>query len=161
MPLFLPPVSAQFTSESWIEWFCRQRGHQFLCEVEASFIEDQFNLYGLRSVVPKFRACLQMILDEATADETEPEEWTGPMYAHCKDLYGLIHARYILTARGMTAMLCKLQQREFGECPLLGCHGRPVLPVGLHSEPGSSLAHVYCPRCKNVYRPGTPSAGSS
>ena len=29
--------------EHWIEWFCRKRGHEFLCHVDAAFIMDDFN----------------------------------------------------------------------------------------------------------------------
>ena len=81
-------------SESWIDWFCSQRGHEFFCVVERSYIgkqacrrsliigftwsmlaadvllpllslsEDAFNLYGLRSVVPYFRDVLSLVLDD-------------------------------------------------------------------------------------------------
>lgn len=113
-----PTMAGEPEPESWIEWFCRQRGNEFFCEVDASFIgaprrppsafasrrrvrparaapalgtsspcasplpllrsahrrvrtpvfrrpdaEDAFNLYGLRSTVPRFRDCLELILD--------------------------------------------------------------------------------------------------
>lgn len=152
--------SAQEYEESWAEWHCAQKGNHFLCVVDPSFIEDQFNLYGLRSVTPKFRNCLELMLDVVNAEESEPEEWTGPLYAHTRDLYGLIHARFILTSRGMNAMLAKYRKAEFGVCPLLGCSSQPVLPIGLHSELRQGHVHVFCPRCRNVYAPSTPPAGS-
>ncbi len=100
------------------------------------------------------------MLDVVNADESEPEEWTGPLYAHTRDLYGLIHARFILTSRGMNVMLAKYRKAEFGVCPLLGCDEQPVLPVGLHSELRMGHVRVFCPRCRNVYAPSTPPAGS-
>jgi len=100
------------------------------------------------------------MLDVVNAEESEPEDWTGPLYAHTRDLYGLIHARFILTARGMNAMLAKYRKAEFGVCPLLGCDSQPVLPVGLHSELRQGQAHIFCPRCNNVYAPSTPPLGS-
>ena len=51
--------------ESWVQWFCGLKGNEFLCEVERSYIEDNFNLYGLREVIPNYRDCLNIILDKS------------------------------------------------------------------------------------------------
>ena len=40
-----------------------------LCEVDRSYIEDGFNLYGLRHHVPNFQECLDIILDKSAAEE--------------------------------------------------------------------------------------------
>ena len=50
------PLPQYTTSEddaeySWIGWFCSRKGHEFLCEVDREFVEDNFNLYGLRALV--------------------------------------------------------------------------------------------------------------
>ena len=42
---------------SWIEWFCNLEGHEFLGEVDETFIRDAFNLYGIRNMyhIDKYR----------------------------------------------------------------------------------------------------------
>lgn len=47
---------------SW--WAGRHtRGPVMLCEVDRSYIEDGFNLYGLRHHFANFQGCLDIILD--------------------------------------------------------------------------------------------------
>ena len=68
-------------------------------------------------------------------------------------LYGLIHARYIVTNRGMHAMYEKYRAASFGRCPHVFCQGQPVLPVGLSDLPRNYTVNVFCPRCHGLFFP--------
>lgn len=135
--------------EPWIQWFCRLKGHEMFCEVERSYIEDGFNLYGLRACVPNFSDCLDLMLDRIGPDDSDDSHLTQ---SACT-LYGLIHARYIITAHGLDAMYNKYAAKEFGTCPLFQCDGQPVLPVGVKDEVGVDTVKVFCPKCQCVYHP--------
>ena len=49
--------------EKWVQWFCSLSGNESFCEVAQSYIEDSFNLYGLRAMVPNYQDALNIILD--------------------------------------------------------------------------------------------------
>lgn len=119
------------------------------CKVERSYIEDGFNLYGLRACVANFSDCLDLILDRIGPDDSDDSHLTQ---SACT-LYGLIHARYIITAHGLDAMYNKYANKEFGTCPLIQCHNQPVLPLGTKDEMGSDTVKIFCPKCQNVYYP--------
>lgn len=141
--------SASGHDEPWIQWFCGLKGHEMFCEVERSYIEDGFNLYGLRACVSNFSDCLDLILDRIGPDDSDDSHLTQ---SACT-LYGLIHARYIITAHGLDAMYNKYAAKEFGTCPLVQCAGQPVLPVGLKDEMGADTVKIFCPKCQCVYHP--------
>ncbi|KAK9817535.1 hypothetical protein WJX74_000148 [Apatococcus lobatus] len=139
---------------SWISWFCSLRGNEFFCEVDEDFIQDDFNLSGLSAQVPYYDHALDLILD---ADSPGNEVLTGEQHelveSAAEMLYGLIHVRYILTSRGMTAMFEKFKTCEFGRCPRVLCHGQACLPAGLSDLPRQSTIKVFCPKCEDMYYP--------
>jgi len=48
---------------TWISWFCSLPGHEYFCEVTEDFIEDDFNLTGLNTMVPFWKEAMEMVLD--------------------------------------------------------------------------------------------------
>ncbi len=145
--------SADEDEQSWISWFCSLKGNEFFSEVDEEYIQDDFNLSGLSSMVPYYDYALDLILDvESPNDDMLTEQQHELVESAAEMLYGLIHARYTLTSRGMVAMLEKYKQCHFGRCPRVYCNNHPCLPVGTSDVFRTATVKIFCPRCEvSVY----------
>jgi len=141
--------------ESWVSWYCSLKGHEFFCEVDIYYIEDSFNLYGLADRVPWYSEALDIITDTDDFDDEYPpgSEDRNEIEAAAELLYGLVHARFILTAHGLDTMNELFQSRAFGECLKIQCERQALLPIGLSDTEGESSVKTFCCRCHETYLP--------
>ena len=94
------------SDQTWVNWFVRIRGNEFFCEVEDEYITDDFNLTSLPALVPYYDYALDLILDAEHPNQMLlTEEQLEMVDSAAELLYGLIHARYIITAKGLQAMV--------------------------------------------------------
>jgi len=135
---------------AWIPWFCSLKGNEFFTEVDEAYARDGFNLTGLNAMVPYYEYALDMILD-VESNEILSDDQQELVENDAEHLYGLIHARFILTSRGLQAMHEKYRHYHFGRCPRVLCKGQATLPVGLSDTPNEESVKLYCPRCEDVY----------
>jgi len=70
-----------------------------------------------------------------------------------RHLYGLVHARYVVTTRGLAKMMEKFKQGVFGKCPRVICESQHLLPMGQHDVPNVSNVKLYCAKCEDIYNP--------
>ncbi|VDO73887.1 unnamed protein product [Heligmosomoides polygyrus] len=138
--------------------------------VDEDYIGDNFNLTGLSDYVPKFREALDKILDlepeqlsvrrpyfsfccllDDSADDTDGD--SSEVERLAEKLYGLIHARFILTNRGVSMMLQKWRNGDFGNCPRVLCFEHPLLPMGTVDLPGKDTVKMFCTSCSDIYFP--------
>lgn len=140
--------------DTWISQFCAMFGHDYFVEVSPEFIEDDFNLTGLSSIVPYYKQALDVILD--LEPETIVQQTDIPLIEHAAELlYGLIHARFILTKQGLHSMAEKYEENCFGSCPRYYCDGMHLIPIGRFDSPGIETVRLYCPNCNDIYLPSS------
>ncbi|KAK4050096.1 casein kinase 2 regulatory subunit [Microbotryomycetes sp. JL201] len=148
----LSNTSSASYANSWISWFLASKGNEYFCEVDEEYIVDRFNLTGLNTEVQGYSAALELITDTA-ADEDLNEEQRDQLETSARHLYGLIHARFIITSRGLSKMIEKYKKGDFGRCPRVLCYGQALLPLGLSDIPHHKAVKLYCPRCEDLYSP--------
>ncbi|KAJ7717057.1 casein kinase II, regulatory subunit [Mycena maculata] len=145
-------------SSTWISWFLSSKGNEYFCEVDEDFILDRFNLTGLNNEVANYAQALDLITDQL--DDEVQDELRGSLDVQARLLYGLIHARWIVTARGLAKMVEKYKRGDFGRCPRVLCQSQSLLPVGLIDVPYEKSVKLYCGRCEDLYSPKSSRHGS-
>ena len=152
-------MSDEDQDSTWIEWFCRLRGNEFFVEVDEDYIQDSFNLTGLAQVVPYYEEALSIILDEDDQEQVDEED-QAMLETACQMLYGLVHARFLQTTRGIQALYDKFSSGVYGLCWNEKCQSnkRYVLPLG-NDVVGQSGTNVFCPSCGEWYVPRNPKLG--
>ncbi|KAI1339582.1 DUF1339 domain protein [Xylariaceae sp. FL0016] len=155
----------EFASESdsdytsyWRDWFISSRGNEYFCEIDEDYLTDRFNLTGLNTEVQYYQYALDLITDVFDLDCDDDMRETIEKSA--RHLYGLIHARYIVTTRGLAKMLDKYKKADFGKCPRVFCHSHPLLPMGQTDAPHQKPVKLYCVRCEDVYNPKSSRHGT-
>ncbi|CAL9737750.1 casein kinase II subunit beta' [Monosporozyma servazzii] len=139
----------------WVDLFLGKKGNEYFCEIDPEYITDRFNLINLQKTVSKFTQVIQYIvdnLDDQTLANMSPSR-VKQLEADAAKFYGLVHARYIITIKGLQKMLAKYKDADFGRCPRVYCNFQPLLPVGLHDVPGVDCVKLYCPSCEDLYIP--------
>ncbi|EJU06022.1 hypothetical protein DACRYDRAFT_19353 [Dacryopinax primogenitus] len=141
-------------SLTWIAWFCTLPGHEYFVEIPEDFIEDDFNLTGLNTMVPFYKEALEMVLDIEPEDSHKIPD-ISIIETSAELVYGLVHQRYIVTRQGLQSMHEKYQTSLFGLCPRVFCYTTPLLPCGRTDVPGNEFVRLYCPNCNDIYQPGS------
>ena len=86
--------------------FMSSRGNEYFCDIDEDYLTDRFNLTGLNAEVENYQDAIDLINDVFDADCGDDER--EQIEKSARHLYGLIHARYITTTRGLQKMVSPL-----------------------------------------------------
>jgi len=83
--------------------FISSRGNEYFCEIDEDYLTDRFNLTGLNTDVQYYQYALDLVTDvfDLDCDDDMREQ----IEKSARHLYGLVHARYITTTRGLSKMV--------------------------------------------------------
>ena len=149
---------------NWIQTFLEKPGNQVFVEIPLQYLTDRFNLVGLNKYCSeKMSTMLKLITDDVDFLRDEYTSMSSierrMLNQECAKLYGLIHARYILTYQGQYDMMTLYSENIFGKCPRSACTGTALLPMGLYDVPDQDSFKLFCPCCEDVYRPANITQG--
>jgi casein kinase II subunit beta len=141
-------------SMAWVDWFINvdPRGKYFV-RIDNAYIRDVFNMYGFRNRIGgrSFKMALETMRGAYTEPRNRPRDWPEDADELAVRLYGLLHARYLLTKAGCQQMHDKYMNDDFSPCPRTFCKGIRCLPCGVSENQEGSPLLMYCPRCKEIY----------
>lgn len=86
--------------------FVTSRGNEYFCDIDEEYLTDRFNLTGLNTEVQYYQYALDLITDVFDLDCDD--EMREAIERSARHLYGLVHARYIITTRGQHKMVSQL-----------------------------------------------------
>jgi casein kinase II subunit beta len=84
--------------------FISSKGNEYFCEIDEDYLTDRFNLTGLNTEVQYYQYALELVTDIFDLDCDD--EMRETIERSARHLYGLVHARYIVTTRGLSKMVC-------------------------------------------------------
>ncbi|CAH1415312.1 unnamed protein product [Lactuca virosa] len=120
-------------------------------KMEAIFNGDKFE--GSANV-PYYDYALDLILDvESSHGDMFSEEQNEIIESAAEMLYGLIHVRYILTTKGLAAMLEKYKNAELGDARESTAVVNPVLPVGQSDVSRQGNVKISVQNGEDIYTP--------
>ncbi|XP_026193018.1 casein kinase II subunit beta [Cyclospora cayetanensis] len=140
---------------TWIEWFCGLKGNEMFVFVDEDFVRDDFNLTGLSTQVPYYDKALSLIVEGDLSDDS-PSDSVSFAYIEKSAalLFGLIHARFILTTKGLGLLQQKVAAQAYAKnCPNALCDFAHLVPCALTDTPNLHTVKLFCARCNELYHP--------
>jgi casein kinase II subunit beta len=139
---------------SWADWFLSQPRGRYFVRIDDSYLSCPFNYYGVRQRVNHFELAYDLLRKHFVRPSfasARPESEAWMIEQQTELLYGLLHARYLLTDAGRAGLLAKYRSGDFGRCPRVLCRQAVCLPYGITADLNEHPLKLFCPNCSDVY----------
>ena len=149
------------TTSGWVIRFRKRHGNEWLEEIDRDFLRDYTNLTGLDEEICYLSHGLHIILSDGLYLDSNGNSKirTKNEDKHLEAaemLYSLVHARYMLTSKGLEKLFKKYKEGFYGSCPRYYCEKTTVLPIGMSNKLGQGNVKTYCPSCEDIYHTELP-----
>ena len=108
----------------WIQWYLSLEDHEYLLEIDSEYLNDKMNLLGMKLPFPKdrYKECLRLIMSNKVPNEEDLQNQKFlELNQDASDVYGMIHARYVLSSTGLAKVYNRYLQSAYGTCPRALC----------------------------------------
>lgn len=142
------------TSSNWVDWYLAEPRGKFHVKIDQEYLRNAYTYYGIRQKVNLFSAAVDLMVNnfyQPISIEEDEKSKRVIIEQQAEVLYGLIHARYLLTNVGLEKMYNKYINKEFPTCPRKFCNKMTCLPIGVSDELNEYSVKIFCPLCKEVY----------
>ena len=139
---------------SWVDWFLTQPRARYFVRIDEKYLSVAYNYYGLKQKVNKFQAAYELICTSYVLPihaDMKKESEAIIVEKQAEMLYGLLHARYLMTKEGAAKMMEKWKTGAFPSCPRYLCHQTSCIPYGVSAEMNEHPVKMFCPCCSDVY----------
>ena len=153
--IFVGPCKKCPTSiDPWIKQFCSLPENEWYVSLELSWADDTFNHYGIPEQILNYDLAMNMITDHHDNNWCFlNDDEINIISKNAKNLYGLLHSRYICQTEGLRDIKKKFTNGLYGFCPRTMCNNEKLLPIGLSHKLFKHNIKLFCPQCYEIYKP--------
>lgn len=150
--------SSSFTDESsWIGDFCALKGNDFFCHISDDLILDHFNATGLCERVMFYEKATNRILGDhlnnISNESKNIRNADAIIERSARQLYGLWHARYVHSSKGIADIRKRYVMGAYGVCPRWRYNNARMLPVAITYIQQKNVVKLFCPACCEIFQP--------
>merc|ERR1712065_52429 len=138
---------------TWIAWFCGLLGNEFFVQVDEDYIQDDFNLTGLSSMVPYYEYAMDMILDCDSPSQAFSEEQQEMIETAAEMLYGLITRGTFSPTEALLPWQTSSHTTSLGPARASTAEARPSSPSESPTSPGQTPSRSFAPAAKTSTSP--------